>query len=78
MIDAIGVADQGIGHAAEVEQAIPVAVVAGEARDFEPKHDPDMTEGDLGGQARKAAAVAGTGTRGAKIFIDDHDACRRP
>ena len=74
MIDAIGVADQGVGHAAEVEQAIPVAVVAGEARDLEPEHDPDVTEGDLGGQASEAAAVAGTGTRETEILIDDHDA----
>ena len=59
VIDAIGVADQRVGQPAQVEQAVPVGVVAGEARDLEPEHDPDVAEGDLGGQAREAAALAG-------------------
>jgi hypothetical protein len=32
---------------AKIEQAIPVVVVAGEAGDFEAKHDADMAESDF-------------------------------
>ena len=42
MIDAVGIADQGVGEAAEIEQAIPIGVVAREARDFEAEHDADV------------------------------------
>jgi hypothetical protein len=31
MIDAVGIADEGVGKTAEIEQAIPIGVVAGEA-----------------------------------------------
>jgi hypothetical protein len=72
MIDTIGVADQGVGHAAQVEQPIPVGVVAGKARDLEPEHDPDVAKTDLRGQAGEATPVAGSGTRKAEILVD-HD-----
>ena len=72
MIDTIGVADQGVGHAAQVEQSIPVGVVAGKARDLEPEHDPDVAKTDLRGQAGEATPVAGSGTRKAEILVD-HD-----
>ena len=50
MIDAVGIADESVSEAAEIEQAIPVGVVAGEAGDFEAEHDADMAEGDFGGE----------------------------
>src|SRR6516165_9937982 len=56
MIDAVGIADEGVSEAAEIEQAIPVGVVAGEAGDFEAEHDADMSERDLGGEPCEAAA----------------------
>ena len=39
---------------AQIEQAIPVGVVARQARDLEAEHDADVGERDLGGQAREA------------------------
>ena len=39
VIDAVGVGDQGVGDAAQIEQAIPVGVVARQARDLEAEHD---------------------------------------
>ena len=35
VIDAVGVADQGIGETAEIEETIPVGIVAGEPGDLE-------------------------------------------
>ena len=57
MIDAIGVADQGIRHAAQVKQAIPVGIIARQAGNFEAQDDPDMAQCDLRGQPGKAGAV---------------------
>ena len=61
MIDAISVADEGIGEAAQIEETIPVGIVAGEARDFEAEHDADMSERDFGGEAREAIALDDAG-----------------
>src|ERR1700731_3224852 len=46
-IDAGGVADGGVGVAAQIEQAIPIAVVAGEGGAFEAEHDAAMAEGQF-------------------------------
>jgi hypothetical protein len=35
IIDAVVVDDQGAGHRAEIDQMVPVAVVAGQTRSFE-------------------------------------------
>ena len=73
VIDAIGIADQGIGHATEIEQAIPVGVVAGQAGDLEAEHDADPAHGHFGGHAGEAIAVAGAGAREAEIVVDHGD-----
>ena len=50
MIDAVGVADQGIGEATQLDEAMPIGVVARQARDLEPEHEADVGERDFGGQ----------------------------
>ena len=78
VIDAVGIADERVGEAAEIEQAIPVGVVAGEAGDLETEHDPDMSERDFGGEPREAAALDDAGAGKAEVFVDDDDLLRRP
>jgi len=56
VVDPIGVADQSVSQAAEIEQAVPVGVVAGQTRDLQAEHDTDMAQCDLRGEPRKAAA----------------------
>ena len=73
VIDAIGIADQGIGHATEIEQAIPVGVVAGQAGDLEAEHDADPAQGHLGGHAGEAIAMTGAGAGEAEIVVDHGD-----
>lgn len=53
MIDAVGIADQRVGEPAQIDEAMPVGVVARQTRDLKPEHEADVTERDLGGQARK-------------------------
>ena len=73
MIDAVGIADEGVSEAAEIEQAIPVGVVAGEAGDFEAEHDPDVAEGDFGGEPGEAIALGNAGTGNPEVFVDNDD-----
>src|SRR5437870_7280997 len=78
MIDAIGIADEGVSEAAEIEQAIPVGVVAGEAGDFEAEHDPDVAEGYFGDKPGEAASLNDAGSRNPEVFVNDADLLRRP
>src|SRR5690242_15933765 len=52
----IGVADQSVGQAAEIEQAVPIGVIAGQTRDLQAEHDTDMPQRDLRGEPGKATA----------------------
>src|ERR1700751_5525688 len=57
MIDTIGIADERIGGAAEVEQSIPIGVVARHSRDFQPKHNAHVSKGDLSGHVSEAGTL---------------------
>src|ERR671929_463274 len=49
VIDAIGIADEGIGETAEIQQTVPIGVVAGEAGELEAEDDADMAQRGLRG-----------------------------
>jgi hypothetical protein len=78
MINAVAVTDEGIGETAKIEQAIPVCVVAGEARDFEAKHDAYMAEGDFGDQTGEAASLDDAGSGNPEVFVNYDHLLRRP
>ena len=42
VVYSIGIADQGVGHPTEVEQSVPIGIVACQARDFQSQHDTRM------------------------------------
>src|SRR5215469_9484545 len=71
MIDAVAVSHQSIGHAAQIEQAIPVGIVACQAGDFQSEHDSRAAHSHLRGQVCEAGALDPPRTRPAQIFIDD-------
>ena len=71
MIDAVAIADQRVGHAAEIEQAIPVGIIAGQAGDFQSEHDAHAAESDFRGEACEAGALGPSGTGKAQVFVDD-------
>jgi hypothetical protein len=50
MVDAVGIGDQRVGHPGQIQQPVPVAVVAGQPGAFQRQHDPDLPEPDLGGE----------------------------
>jgi hypothetical protein len=51
--NALGIADERVGEAAQIDEAVPVGIVASQTRDLKPEHEADVTKRDLGGQARK-------------------------
>src|ERR1700680_4755866 len=78
MIDTVGIADEGVGEAAQIEQAIPIGVVAGEAGDFAGEHDGEMAEGDFSGEPGEAIALDDAGTGKPEVFVDNDNLLRRP
>lgn len=70
-VKAVAIADPGVGHAAEIEQAIPVDVVARQAGDFQAEHDAHPAESDLRGEAGEPGALRPSGARYPQVFVDD-------
>src|ERR1019366_10652999 len=54
VIEAVRVADERVGQPAEIEEPIPVGVVASEPAALGTEHDADVAERDLGGEVGKA------------------------
>ena len=73
MIDAIVVANESIGDAAEFEQAIPIGVVPRQARDFQTENDSHVSQRHFAGEASEPGAFVGAGAGEPEIFIDDDD-----
>ena len=77
IVDAIGIADQGVGEAAELQEAMPVGIVAREPRDLQADYDADAAECDFGSKSGKAIARHDTGSGNAEILVDDDNLLRR-
>ena len=56
VIEAVAIADQRVGEAGEIDEAIPFGIVAGQARDFQTEHEVDTGERHLGRTAMRRAA----------------------
>src|SRR5499433_1041468 len=73
VIEAVAIADQRVGEAGEIDEAIPFGIVAGQARDFQTQHEADTGERHLGSEPGKAGAGRGSAARQAQVFINDDD-----
>ena len=71
MIDAVVVADERVGDAAQFQQAIPIRIVPRQARDFQSEDDAHVSQGHFAGEASEAGALVGAGAGQPEIFIDD-------
>ena len=78
VIEAVAIADQRVGEAGEIDEAIPFGIVAGQARDFQTQHEANTGERHLGSEPGKAGAGRGSATGQAQIFINDDDPFGRP
>src|SRR5579864_6224187 len=73
MVETVAVSDQRVGHTTQIQQTIPVCVVARQPRNLQPEHNADSAQSHLTDHAREAGAVGHAGAGNAKIFIDDGD-----
>ncbi len=71
MVDTIRIADQRVGQAAQVDEPIPVGIVAGQSGYLQAQHQTDMSKGDLGGQPREARSRDCAGSGQTEVFVDD-------
>ena len=78
VVEAVFVADQGAGHGADLQELVPVGVVAGQPGAFQAEHDPGPAEGHLGDQLLEPFPVGGRGAGLALVDVDHGDLVRRP
>jgi hypothetical protein len=78
MVDAIGVGDQGVGHPCQIQQPVPIGIVAGQPRALQRQHDPDLSEPDLGRQLREPRSASRGGSRQPQVLIDYAHRTARP
>ena len=70
VVDAVGVGDQRVGHPGQVQQPVPVGVVAGQPGALQRQHDPHLPEPDLGGQLGEPRAAGRAGPADAQVVVD--------
>src|SRR5262249_32292383 len=62
----------------DLQDAIPLAAVAGQARHFQPQHNADLIQGEGAPEILKAGALVGPAPRLALVIVNEHDLSRRP
>ncbi len=78
MVDAVGVGDQRVGHPGQIQQPVPVGVVAGQPRNLQRQHDSHLTEPDLRGQLGEPGPARGAGPGHAQVLVDHPHPGARP
>ena len=73
VIEPVLVEDQRVGHRADLQEPVPVGVVAREPGDLEAEHDPGVSHPDLGHQPLESLAVCGRGAGLALVGVDHDD-----
>ena len=71
VVNAVLIRDERPEHAAEFDHPVPIAVAAGQARDFGDENDADLAETDGGDQALEADPLMTAAAGQAEILIDD-------
>ena len=59
VVEAVLVADQGAGHGADLQELVPVGVVAGQPGAFQAEHDPGPSQRYLGDHLLEALPAGG-------------------
>ncbi len=78
VIEPVLVEDQRLGERADLQQPVPVGVVAGQPGDLQPDHDPGLAHADVGDQALEAVTADGAGAGPAEILVDHGDLVQSP
>lgn len=78
IVDAVFINDQGVAEGAELDQTMPIARRARQARDFDADDRAGAAEADLADQALEADAVVRGFAGASEIVVDDHNLLFRP
>ena len=71
MVNAVAVSDQSVGDTAQIEQPIPVGIVARHTGYFQSEYDAHVAERHFGGHAREPRTLGKSGAGYAEVFVDD-------
>ena len=71
VIETIAVADQSVSDATQIEEAIPIGIIAGEAGNLEAEDYADPTESNFGSETGEAGAVGEASAGKTEILIDE-------
>jgi hypothetical protein len=78
VVEALAIADDDAEHRAQLQQLVPVAIVAGQARGVQAQHQAGLAQPNLGDQALEPAALQGGRPRLAEVVIDHRNPLARP
>jgi hypothetical protein len=78
MIDAVVVANESVGDAAQFQQPIPIGIVPRQTGDLQSEDDAHVGQCDFAGEACKSGARVPAGTGKSEILVDDHHLFLRP
>src|SRR5215470_12566825 len=78
MINAIGIANQRVGETGEIDEPMPISVIASEPRYLETEHETDARKRYFGGETRKARSRNRARTGKPEILVNDNDSILRP
>jgi hypothetical protein len=73
MVKPVEVANERIGDGTQLQEAIPLGIVAGQPGSFQAEDQADLAQGDLLGHLRKAVAGHDPRTGMSQVFVDHLD-----
>ena len=78
VVEAVLVGDERLEHGAQLDDAVPVAVEARQARHLGHQDQADFAQADGRDQALEAGALGAAGAGQAQVVVNDLDAGLRP
>jgi hypothetical protein len=78
VIDTVGVGDQRVASAGQIQQPVPGRVVPSQPRDLQRQDDPDLAQRHLGDQRLEPLPLAQHGARHTEVGVDDADLATWP
>lgn len=78
VIEALAVGDEHAEHRTKLQELMPVAIVARQARRIETDHQASVAKADFSDQFLEAVALDAAGAGFSQIFVDDLNALARP